>query len=160
MKKERNQFAFLPDEDRKLILNLCSKQAYEEVVDILVKPRTEGGLDLVTSRSALCRFYTTSHPEPDREVLAQLATATHVRHEYDSTAFLGAIRASVEARVLDNLKNGKALADMEKDFKLLKTSQSLYLEDSRWRDKNPKAAKAAYNDFVQTCASTSDDDFT
>jgi hypothetical protein len=159
MNKTRNQFHTLPEQDRNLILDLCSKHSYEEAIEIISRPRPEGGLGLVTSRSALCRFYTTWHPEPAREVLAQYAAAAHVRHQYDSNAFLGAIRAAVEARVLEHLKNGKALPDMEKDFKLLKTAQSLYLEDSRWRTENPKASRAAYNQFVQLCATGPDNDF-
>jgi len=80
MKKERNKFAHLPEQDRKFILDLCSKHTYDEVVDIVYQTREEGGLDLITSASALYRFYTSSHPEPSRAVLAQYAAATHVRH--------------------------------------------------------------------------------
>jgi hypothetical protein len=159
MNKPRNQFATLSEQDRKHILDLCSKHPYDEVVPLLAKPRSEHGLDIVTSKSALCRFFTSSHVEPRQVVLAQYATAAQVRHEQDSNAFLGAIRVSVEARVLESLKNGKALADMEKDFRLLKTAENLYLADAKWRSDNPKAARAAYQQHVERCAESPDIDF-
>ncbi|HEX7862571.1 MAG TPA: hypothetical protein VF773_19710 [Verrucomicrobiae bacterium] len=56
--KRLNQFTSLPKEDQTLILNLCDKLPYKEVAATLAKPRTEGGLDLTTSPSALCKFYT------------------------------------------------------------------------------------------------------
>ena len=159
MNKSQNQFTTLSEPDRAYIRDLCSRQPYDEVVPLLAKSRADGGLDILTSRSALCRFYTTSHIEPPRAVLAQYAASANVRHEQDSNAFLGAIRAEVEARVLENLRRGQALADMEKDFRLLKTTQTLYLADAQWRAKNPKAARAAYQHHVDHCASLSDLDF-
>ena len=150
--KQRNQFAHLPREDRKLIFELCSSHTYETVVEILALPRSEGGLNITTSPSALCRFYTSEHPEPNREVLAQYANATHVRHQQESNAFLGAIRASAECRILENLKNGKALQDLEKEIRLLKTVQNLYHTDADWRRAHPKAARAAYRAHVERCA--------
>lgn len=150
--KQRNQFAYLPREERKLIFELCSSHTYETVVEILALPRSEGGLNITTSPSALCRFYTSEHPEPHREVLAQYATATHVRHERESNAFLGAIRASAECRILESLKNGKALQDLEKEIRLLKTVQNLYHTDADWRREHPKAARAAYRAHVERCA--------
>jgi len=159
MNKSRNQFASLPEQDRKHILDLCSKQPYDQIVSLLAKPRSEGGLDIITSKSALCRFFTSSHAENNLIVLAQYAAAAQIRHELDSNAFLGAIRASVEARVLESLKNGKALADLEKDFRLLKTAQNLYLADAKWRSENPKSARAAYQQHVEHCAQALDIDF-
>ena len=159
MNKQRTQFASLSEQDRTLILNLCSKHSYEEAVEILARPRSVGGLDIATSRSALCRFFTSAAAEQNLIVLAQYAAAAQVRHEQNSNAFLGAIRASVQARVFENLKTGKALADLEKDFRLLKTAETLYLNDAKWRAADPKAARAAYQDFVNHCAKAPDIDF-
>jgi hypothetical protein len=159
MNKQRNQFAALSEQDRKHVLDLCTKYSYKQAAEILGRPRSEGGLAIVTSRSALNRFFTTYHEEPARALLAQYASAVNVRSQQDSNAFLGAIRASVEARVLEGLKNGKALADMERDFRLLKTAQTLYLNDAKWRVENPKAARAAYQEHVDRCAKAPDIDF-
>ena len=157
-RKPRNQFAFLPEADRQLILNLCSQHPYDDVVDLLRKSRSEGGLDLRTSAAALCRYFTAYQPD-ERAVLAQIAAAANIRHEQDSNAFLGAIRATVQARVLENLRSGRALADMHQDFKLLRTAESLYLADAKFRAENPKAARANYKDHVRLCAENSDADF-
>ena len=94
--KPKNQFAALSPEDRQQILNLCSQHPYEEVAAILRKPRAEGGLEIDTSRSALSRFYTNASHETSVTVLAQVAAAANIRHEQNSNAFIGAIRATVE----------------------------------------------------------------
>jgi hypothetical protein len=158
--KPKSQFASLPEADRKLILDLCSKNPYDHVVELLRRPRAEGGLSIRTSRSALSRFYTTAQPDPDHALLAQIAVAANIRHEQDSNAFLGAIRAIIQARVLEHLRTGRALADMQHDFKLLRTAENLYLADASFRAKHPKAARAAYRDHVQHCADAPDSDFT
>ena len=117
MKKSKNQFASLSQEDQKYILDLCAKETYDDIVEQLRKPRAEGGLDIITSRAALCRFFTTFRQDSVLAVLAQIAAAENIRQEQNSNAFLGAIRATVEARVFEQLRNGRALADMEKDFR-------------------------------------------
>src|SRR5688500_4691478 len=159
MPKSRTKFTALPEDDRHLILKLCSAHPYHEVVDLLRQPRTAGGLNIHTSTSALCRFFTGTNPDPDRALLAQIAAATTIRHEQHANAFLGAIRATVEARVLEHLRSGRALADMEKDFKFLRTAESLYLADAKFRAENPKAARASYQNLVQRCADAPDLDF-
>ena len=157
--KSKSQFASLPQEDQKLILDLCSVHEYGEVVEILSKPRSEGGLNIHTSRAALCRFFTQHQAGSTLGLLAQFAAATNIRHEQNSNAFLGAIRATVEARILEHLHSGKPLADMEKDFRFLKTAEHLYLADAKFRAQHPKAAAAAYKTHVQRCADAPDLDF-
>jgi hypothetical protein len=159
MKKPKNQFAALSQADQNYILDLCARQIYDDIVELLRKPRAEGGLDIITSRAALCRFFTTSREESNVAVLAQVAAAANIRHEQNSNAFLGAIRATVEARVLENLRNGRALADMEKDFRFLKTVENLYLADARWRTGSPKSARPAYQAMVDRYAGAPDIDF-
>ena len=159
MKKPKNQFSTLSENDRKHILDLCAKQTYGEAADLLAKPRTEGGLEILTSAPALCRFYTTTHQDSDHTLLAQYAAVANIRHEQDSNAFLGAIRANVEARVLESLRKGKALADMDKEFRFLKIAENLYLADAQWRAANPKAARAAYQRHVDRCANAPEIDF-
>jgi len=159
-RKPRNQFAALPEADRKLILELCAAHTYDQAAEILRKPRAEGGLSINTSAPALCRFFTNSQPQLDHAVLAQLAAAANIRHEQNNNAFLGAIRASVEARVFENLRNGRALADMEKDFRLLRTVESLYLADAKFRAYNTKTVRASYQAHIKQCAEAPETDFT
>ena len=90
--KSKSQFASLPQEDQKLILELCSRHEYSEAVEILSKPRSEGGLNIHTSRAALCRFFTQHQADSTFGLLAQLAAAANIRHEQHSNAFLGAFR--------------------------------------------------------------------
>ena len=157
--KPKSQFAFLPEEDRKLVLDLCSAHTYDQAVDLLRKPRAEGGLAINTSRSALSRFYINSNPEPARALLAQFAAAANIRHEQHSSAFLGTIRATIHAHIFQQLHSGKSLAAMEKDFRFLKTAEHLYLADARFRADHPETARANYKEYVQRCAETSDVDF-
>ncbi|HEX7859416.1 MAG TPA: SEC-C metal-binding domain-containing protein [Verrucomicrobiae bacterium] len=157
--KPKNQFAGLPEADRKLILDLCSHHDYAEVVEILRKPRSDGGLNLVTSRAALCRFYTHYNPEPSQAVLAQIAAAANIRHELDSNAFLGAIRATVQARVLQSLRDGKPFADLTQDLRFLRTTEHLYLADAKFRAQYPKVTNAAFKSHLQRCADAPEADF-
>lgn len=159
MNKPKSQFASLPETDRQHILDLCSKNGYARVADLLAKPHSEGGLGILTSAPALCRFYTSTHEDSGHVLLAQYAAVANIRHEQDSNAFIGAIRANVEARVFENLRAGKALADMEKDFRFLKIAENLYLADAQWRASNPKAARAAYQRHVDRCATAPEIDF-
>ncbi len=157
--KERNQFHHFSKEDQKFIFDLCAKNTYDDAVEILRRPRAQGGLDIITSPSALCRFYTTHHPEPTRILLAQYASAAHVRHEIEGNAFLGAIRAAAECRILEALKNGVALSNLDKEIRSLKAIHKLFLDDARWRQENPKQAKAAYNSLVDRCSDVPSADF-
>jgi hypothetical protein len=159
MNKSRDQFSSLSSDDQKHILDLCASQTYDDIVEQLRKPRAEGGLAIATSRAALCRFFTTSHQESTFAVLAQCAAAANIQHEQHSNAFLGAIRANVEARVLESLRQGRALADMEKEFRFLKTIENIYLADARWRAGSPKGSRAAYHRYVDRCAQAPDFDF-
>ena len=160
MSKSRSQFDSLSRDDQKHILNLCDGGTYDAAVEQLRKPRAEGGLEIATSRAALCRFFTTSQQDSDLAVLAQYAAAANIRHEQNNNAFLGAIRASVEARVFENLRNGRALADMEKDFRLLRTVESLYLADAKFRTYNTKTVRASYQAHIKHCAEAPETDFT
>jgi hypothetical protein len=157
--KPKNQFAALPEADRKFILDLCSKTPYDEAVELLRRPRSEGGLNIITSRSALSRFCTSAQPESHHALLAQFAAAANIRHEQQSNAFLGAIRAAVQARVLENIRSGRALIDLQHDFKLLRIAETLYLADANFRAIHPKTARASYKDYVQHCAEAPDTDF-
>jgi len=159
MNKPKNQFSTLSENDRKHILALCAKQTYDEAADLLAKPRAEGGLEILTSAPALCRFYTTTHSDSDHTLLAQYANAANIRHEQYPNAFLGAIRANVEARVLESLRKGKALVDMDKEFRFLKVVENIYLADAQWRAANPKAARASYQRHVDHCANAPEIDF-
>jgi uncharacterized protein YecA (UPF0149 family) len=48
---------------------------------------------------------------------------------------------------------------MDRDFKYLRTIESLYLADAKWRSQNPKAARAAYKNHIQQCADAPEVDF-
>ncbi len=159
MINSRSRFASLPPEDQSFILKLCADHSYEEIVGLLRQPRDQGGLGLVTSRSALCRFYTSQHLSGSRVALAQSAAAAQVWHERDSTAFFGAICGSIQARVLENVMAGKALADLENDLRVLRTAHRLYLADARWRATQPKEAQASYKAYVASCARQPEADF-
>src|SRR5580765_232583 len=47
-----SKLAALSPGDQQHVLGLCENNRYEDVVPILAKPRSQGGLDLKTSRTA------------------------------------------------------------------------------------------------------------
>ena len=54
--RKQSKIRSLSTEDQKRILELCAEHTYDEVVDLVAKPRDQGGLDFKTNRGALSRF--------------------------------------------------------------------------------------------------------
>jgi hypothetical protein len=111
--RKLSKLAALPLPDQNLVIDLCSKHPYDDVVTLVAKPRSEGGLDLKTSRSALCRFASTFHPDPDRldqevkRLIPLLETA-------DSSKVPAAIRFLVQQQVFRHLHAGAPFKEIER----------------------------------------------
>ena len=74
--KRVNKFELLPKEEQQFVLKTCDENSYDTALEILVRPRSEGGLAFNTSRTALCRFYTHHHSDHRSiEQLGQFADA-------------------------------------------------------------------------------------
>ena len=115
-----SKIAALSQTDQEHVLRLCENNRYEDVVPILARSRAEGGLDLKTSRSALCRFVSTFHPEPDRlaheiKRLTPLLKATSV----DRTVVPSAIRTLLEQHIFSELAANKSLQSLKLPLRLL-----------------------------------------
>jgi hypothetical protein len=118
--RKLSKLAALAPADQNHVINLCSKHPYEHVVILLAKPRGDGGLDLQTSRSALCRFATTFHPDPDRlaheiERLMPLLEAT----TQDAGLFPDAIRALLQQHIFSELAANKPFDTVARPFRIL-----------------------------------------
>ena len=88
----KNKFAQLTPDDRKFILDLCSKTTYDQACITLAKPRAEGGLSLQTGISSLCRFCTTYDPDAEQTmVLGQYSQSLQIRHQANAAAHTEAI---------------------------------------------------------------------
>src|SRR5688500_16447538 len=106
--KRLNQFSRLPEPDQTLILNLCDKLPYKTVAETLARPRAEGGLDLTTSPSNLCKFFTRHHPDAVAlEAIGQYATAMQINQQAHGEANFEAILGLVQNRILKSLRDGK-----------------------------------------------------
>ncbi|HEX7863121.1 MAG TPA: hypothetical protein VF773_22520 [Verrucomicrobiae bacterium] len=144
--KRLNQFTRLPKEDQTLILNLCDKLPYKEVAATLAKPRAEGGLDLTTCPSALCKFYTRHHQETIAvEAIGQFAAAIQINHQAHGEANFQAMLALVQNRILEALRAGKPIDDLQKQFRTLERVQKCFLADEKFRHQNDRTQEAYLN---------------
>jgi hypothetical protein len=150
--KRLNKFSLLPKEDQTFILNLCEKMTYKQACLELAKPRGEGGLGFTTSPSDLCKFNTRHHPEAiATEAWGQFASAIRVQHQAHGEANFQAL---VQNRLLEAMRAGKPLADLDKDFRTLQRVQKCFLADEKFRHNNERT-QDAYLTFVKR-ASTSE----
>src|SRR5438067_11476357 len=132
--KRPNKFETLPAEDQQHILKTCDENPYHIALEILAKPRPEGGLNFDTSRTALCRFYTHHHPDQQTiEQLGQYADAVRVKGQAHMAAGFEALLTLVQHRILHALKNGKAIADLDREFRMLERIQRCFLADETRR---------------------------
>lgn len=135
--KRLNQFTKLPQEDQTLILNLCDKLPYKEVAATLAKPRAEGGLALTTGPSSLCKFYTRHHKEMIAlESIGQFAAALQINHQVHGEANFQAILSLVQTRLLEALRAGTPIDDLQKYFRTLERVQKCFLTDEKFRHQN------------------------
>ena len=154
-----NKFSTLPKEDQTFILNLCEKHRYKDAAQILAKPRSEGGLSLVTSESSLCRFFAKHHPETiAADAIGQFASAIRVSHQANGEANFEAILSLVQTRILEALRAGKPIADLDKELRSLQRVQKCFLADEKFRINNDRTQEA-YLDHLKQAAMTNDVDF-
>ncbi len=147
--KARNKFHRLTAGEQQQILDLCEKETYEKVIELIARPRAEGGLALETSISGLSRFYTTYNPEAVRcRQNAQFSKSVQIRHQREGKAMFEATLAMVQNRIVETLKAGRALTEMEKEFRILKTAHKTFLEDDKWRREKEVDPTKAYDDFL------------
>ena len=147
--KRLNKFSQLPKEDQTLILNLCEKLTYKEAALQLAKPRAEGGLGFTTSPSDLCKFNTRHHPEAiATEALGQFSAAIRVQHQAHGEANFEALLGLVQNRLLEAMRAGKSVADLDKEFRTLQRVQKCFLEHEKFRHNNERTQEA-YLDFVK-----------
>jgi hypothetical protein len=155
--KKLNMFTRLPKEDQMLVLDLSSKLPYRLVVEKLALPRDQGGLAMTTSESSLSKFVT----RHDRDAIAieaigQYASALQVNQQAHGAANFEAILGLAQNRILESLRNGKSIADLDKDFRSLARLQKCFLDDVDYRHKNDHVTDA-YLDHIKAVARAGDD---
>jgi hypothetical protein len=155
----KNQFATLSDQDKNFIIKLCDEHGYEKAADLLYEQRPVG-LCLITSRSALQRFYASHHPNTAETLQsAQYAQALQIRHQAADGAFIEGMLALVQNKILKSLKNDRPLTEMTADFRIFKTLHKAFLEEEERRRQNPRGLKTAYNAYLKEQACDPDCDF-
>jgi hypothetical protein len=108
--KPKSVFHTLSPEDRDRVVSLCGQHTYHEVLEMIAKPRSEGGLDVQSSESALCRFYVRSHPLARKiQVDAQLVEALDESFFEKGDTYLRAIIFLLQERVFTALSTGTSI---------------------------------------------------
>lgn len=150
--KRLNMFQRLPQADQTFILNLCDRLPYKDVAEQLAKPRTDGGLGMATSPTSLCKFYTQHHPEAvSAEALGQFAAAMRVNHQAHGEANFQALLGLVQNRLLEAVRGGKPVADLDKEFRTLERLQKCFLAEQKFREHNPNNQEA-YQEHIKKAA--------
>jgi hypothetical protein len=159
--KRINKFEDLSSEDQQVILNTCADNPYHVALILLAKPRSEGGLDFKTSRSALSRFCVHHHPDQRTlELLGQYADAVRIKGQAHLQGAYEAALTLVQARILEALRNGKAVADLDKEFRSLERLQGCLLkEEKRRKEQGTEKVLEHYTSHLRELASTPDVDY-
>src|SRR5262245_3370322 len=139
--KPKSIFKTLPPEDQQHILSLCATHTYDEVLEIIARPRPEG-LQLKTSYSALCRFNCSSNADARK---AAIVDQTAASLQYVRQAGSGSVRTGIvsllETRVFEALRDGKPVSELKDEFSVLKDFHKGFLAEEKWRrdpDIDPK----------------------
>ena len=153
-------FERLDPQDQEYILRLCDDHTYDHVVEILARPRDAGGLALTTSRTSLGRFYTErSRDAIDTQLLAQYTNSLTFNHQAHSATACEGILTLVQNRILSALKSGKALADLDREFRTFERVQRCFFADAKWRKLNVATARDEYFKQIRQFANLPEADF-
>ena len=140
--KTKNRFKLLPPEDQQKIIDLCDRHPYTDVLDIIAKPRSEGGLQLQASYSALCRFYLSANREARKTtVLRQTAASLQYQRHHSPGAFRTALVALLERRLFEALTTGEPVSELKDELAALKDLHRGFLAEEKWKHE-PKKEKS------------------
>ena len=158
--KRKNKFEQLTPEDQQFILNLCAQTTYAKACEILARPRPEG-LAFHTGISSLCRFCTTYDPDAAQTMsLGQYSKMLQVRKQADGAAHTEALLLLTQNRLLEALRNGKAIADLSKEFRAFWNTHKTFLAEHKWRSSlNDEQLRKDYWRYVEDAALTPQADF-
>jgi hypothetical protein len=158
--KKLNKFELLTPEDQQLVLRACAENPYHIAIQLLARPRSEGGLSLRTSRSALQRFYVHHHPDQrSLELVGQFADAIRIKGQAHLTAGFEAALVLVQTRILEALRNGRAVSDLEREFRSLERLQRCARAEEKRREGRGRYVRANYQAHVSELASIPEADF-
>jgi hypothetical protein len=157
--KRLNMFQRLTQADQTIILHLCDRLPYKDVAEQLAKPRIDGGLGLATSPTSLCKFYTRHHPEAvSAEALGQFAAAMRVNHQAHGEANFEALLGLVQTRLLEAVRKGQPVAELDKEFRTLERVQKCFLAEHKFRENNPRIDEA-YQEHIKKAAIANEVDY-
>jgi hypothetical protein len=158
--KRINKFENLSAKDQQIVLKTCADNPYHVALRILARPRSEGGLNLHTSRTALSRFCVHHHPDQrSLELIGQYADAVRIKGQAHLAGALEATLTLVQARILEALKSGKAVADLDREFRSIERLQRCLINEENRRDDRGDAAREQYIRHIKEAAMASPTDF-
>jgi hypothetical protein len=157
--KSKSVFTALPPEDQQRIIALCNEHTYDQVVEIVARPRPEG-LQLKTSSSALCRFYCSYNSAARKAALLdQTASSLQYIRLAGSGALPTAILSLMETTLFESLRSGTPLAKLKREFAILRDYQKGFLAEERYRHTPGLNQSWALSRHESRCAQNSHYDF-
>ena len=143
-------FKSLPEEDQQRILDLCSTHTYDDVLEIIARPRPEG-LQIKSSASALCRFNCSRSAEARKaSVISQNASGLQYIRQDSSGSVRTGILAMIENRIFEALRSGQPISDLQDEFSALKEVHKGFLAEEKWRHEPDVDAKKEVKDHRST----------
>src|SRR4029077_10721325 len=122
--KRISKLESLPGADQRTILNLCQHNTYDRVCQIVAQSREDGGLELKTDPSAVCRFNKKhSWLSCDTKLMDQFADLLNSQTKNDGLAVAKALTLLVQQRIFNALLSGLEIEQLKYPFRVLFTLQ-------------------------------------
>lgn len=126
----------LNGDDQELIFDLCTKHTYPEIVAILAKSRADGGLELDTNPTALCRFNQEyGWFAGNGHLVQQFADVLAVQPTPDLPDHIFTL---VQRQVFLALARGRSLEDMKFQLRVYEKLLRFHLRQSREASRDPR----------------------
>src|ERR1051325_656285 len=127
----------LPSEDQQYVLQLCATHSYDRTAAILAKPRDQGGLELSTNRSALCRFAQKHDTDPLDNRLEPILKRLKEMHPADSLDYSTALSRLLQERIFAHLVAEDDFHQVRREFDAYLTLKRLILAERKVTRKKP-----------------------
>ncbi len=134
---QKSIFQTLSPDDRNQIIALCENHTYQQVLEMIAKPKSDGGMNIHSSVSALCRFYVRHHPLAQRIIIdSQLAEAMDETFFESGDAYFRGIISMTQQRLFASLCEGQSVDKLSPTYRLLLALRRDYYKLLQLRSKS------------------------
>src|SRR5690349_4586884 len=115
--KAKSIFETISEADRQIVFHTCNQMPFRQAAIFLSLPRSEGGLEIKTSKSALQRFFSTCHFDtPKFDHAADFTDMVKALRQECPFDFYPTAIAVGEAHILTGFKRGQSFVSMKEEI--------------------------------------------